>query len=246
MSALIQFGFVVDMSGSVVTASAVSYTSAALPSAYMKIDVSRNTFFTGLGLAYQVTTLNGAVSSVTAINTTSINSSGIATAASGTFAWIGIPPANRNTIDVSFNFNNQGVWTQKVNFDAVSTVTSLGRHLTFVANSLLNGKQLISEATGPLSNTVNTTAAALNTNIGTAIRTALGTQTNLQTLLDTLIRTSGPFISTTAGSYWQAYDSRLSPISLLLSMISLTLSVSYYGTSRNLVIQNLPLLVNIA
>ena len=247
---LIQFAFNVDMSGSVVTASAVAYASASLPATYMKIDISKNSFMTGTGFAYTVTTTNGAVTSVTATAVNNINAANIATAASGTFAWLGTTnqTTNRN-IDTTFNYANQGVWSQKINFDAISTVTSLGRHLTYLANSILNGKQLTNELGGPLGNTlttISTTAATINTNIGTAIRNALGTQANLQIILDALIKSSGAFYPSTTGSYTQVYDSTLSPISLLLTMTSLTLKVTYYGVQRDLVIQSLPLLVNIA
>ncbi len=245
---LIQFGFFVDMTGSVVTASAVAYASATLPAAYMKIDISKNTFMTGSGFVYTVATTGGAVTSVTASSVNNISAANITTAAAGTFAWMGATNQTTNRhVDLTFNYAGQGSWQTKINFDAVSTVNSLGRHLAYLANSILNVRQLTNEVDGPLGDLTSVTniAQTFNTNIGTAIRNALGTQANLQTILDALIRSSGSFIPTTAGSYTQVYDNTLSPLSLLLTMTSLTLTVSYYSTPRNLVITSLPLLVNI-
>jgi hypothetical protein len=250
---IVGVSFSIDLTGSGVSLTSVLPAPSNLPTTYLQVDCSRAALFPS-GVNYNlVTNASGIITTLSGVaHTASISASHVVTQAGGTGSWRQAAAAG-NVFDLSFNFNSTARQV-RYNLAKAATVLSgandLGRHLMLMATHAVqlrdpSGANDVFDAP-----TVTSAAATLNTNIATALRTVLNTQAAQDALLQAIIRANGPVVppTTTANaniSTSLAYDASWNGLIMYFIITQLPVTVSFYGTNRSLVLQNVPLYVQV-
>ena len=251
----VNFNFNVDLTSSGISATATPVTAPTFPASYLQLSCSKTSFFGASGFQYRIITdASGVTTTVSGVAFDNVQNSHITTQAGGSNSSWQNASAVGNVYTLSYSFS--GV-SKSVNYSlsqAASLLPSsnnLGEHILLMVTTALRMKTA-SSLTDVFSSAAKTTAVStLNTNLGVAIKTALSTASCQDAMFQALLQANGPITETVTTAnhnqtYYLPYSSSYTGLKLALYLQNFPVTVTYYGSTRTVILSQVPLLIDLA
>lgn len=240
--------FVVDLSGEpILQATPIEPVDpSGTHPLYIQVDASKTTFFTGQdgkGFRYMISVdASGVITNITGLSKDNVHLPELEESL-GQVSWAN-QISNANVYDLRFSF--QGMQRHiRIDIKAAETVleppnNTIADYMLYIVSHALSlaTPASIHHVISPESyaNAKN----ALQQAIANAMVNAIGTQTVQDAILQALISANGPIVNTTAGTFDLSYANSYSSIILIVDLTNIRISVSYYGSNKEIVLKHIP------